>query len=167
VTGIELDAVLPHITLTRNERYWGGRAKLDGIAYMIMSYDEALEAYKRDELQILRPDFDRLAEFEADPVLGREMLKMPAPFVGIFNLNVSKAPFDDKQVREAFAYAFDRAAYCREMERDTCTSSLSWIPPPVPGAIETDAYAYDPERARETLAASTYGRPENLPEIVW
>ena len=148
VTGIEPEADPPRITLTRNERYWGGYAKLDGVEYMIMSYDEALEAYKRDELQIIRPDFDRMAELEADPVLGREMLKMPAPFVGIFNLNVSKAPFDDKQVREAFAYAFDRAAYCREIERDTCTPSLSWIPPEVPGAIETDAYAYDPERAR-------------------
>ena len=39
-------------------------------------------------------------------------------------------------------------------------AELSWIPPGVPGAIETDAYAFDPEKARQALAASSYGGPE-------
>jgi oligopeptide transport system substrate-binding protein len=43
--------------------------------------------------------------------------------------------------------------------------AYSWIPPGTPGAIETDAFAFDPEAARQALAESSYGGPENLPEI--
>ena len=70
-------------------------------------------------------------------------------------------------MREAFAYAFDREAWCREIEFGDCMPTLSWIPPGFPGYIETDAYAFDPEKARQALAESSYGGPENLPEIVW
>jgi oligopeptide transport system substrate-binding protein len=37
----------------------------------------------------------------------------------------------------------------------------------VPGFFETDAYAYDPVKARLALASSSYGGPEGLPEIIW
>jgi ABC-type transport system substrate-binding protein len=53
------------------------------------------------------------------------------------------------------------------LEEGSVTPALSWIPPGVPGAIETDAYAFDPVRARQALAESSYGGPENLPEIRW
>ena len=43
--------------------------------------------------------------------------------------------------------------------------AFSWIPPGVPGHIETEAFAFDPEKARQALAESSYGGPENLPEI--
>jgi oligopeptide transport system substrate-binding protein len=41
------------------------------------------------------------------------------------------------------------------------------IPPGLPGSIETDAYAFDPAKARQALADSSYGGPENLPEVIW
>jgi oligopeptide transport system substrate-binding protein len=67
-------------------------------------------------------------------------------------------------VREAFAYAFDRETHCFEVRGD-CTPTLSWIPPGIPGHIETDKFAFDPEAAVQALAESSYGGPENLPEI--
>src|SRR5262249_40198500 len=48
-----------------------------------------------------------------------------------------------------------------------CTPTLSMVPPGVPGHIETDAFAFDPERALRALADSSYGGPEHLPEITW
>jgi ABC-type transport system substrate-binding protein len=39
------------------------------------------------------------------------------------------------------------------------------IPPGMPAAIETDDLAFDPEKARQELAASSYGGPERLPEV--
>jgi oligopeptide transport system substrate-binding protein len=35
----------------------------------------------------------------------------------------------------------------------------------MPGAIETDKFAFDPDAAKKALAESSYGGPENLPEI--
>ena len=68
-------------------------------------------------------------------------------------------------MREAFAYAFDRETYCTEVRSGDCTPTLTWIPPGIPGAIETDKFAFDPEAAMQALAESSYGGPENLPEI--
>ncbi len=167
VTGFEPEATPPRIRLTRNEHYWGGRAQLDGIEYLIMDYDAAREAYLRDEVDIIDPEFGTLPALEADPVLSRQLLTMSSPFVDTFHLNLKREPFSDKHVREAFAYAFDREAYCLEVYLQTCTPMLSWIPPWVPGAIETDAYAFDPVKAREALAASSYGGPDDVPEITW
>ena len=86
-----------------------------------------------------------LPAVEADPVLGAELLRYPFASTTTLAFNLTKAPFQDKQVREAFAYAFDREAYCREIAHGTCAPTLSWIPPGVPGHIDTDAYAFDPE----------------------
>jgi oligopeptide transport system substrate-binding protein len=104
---------------------------------------------------------------ETDPVLSKELMRYPlaSTFHIVFNLN--REPFQDKLVREAFAYGFDRAAYCQEILFGSCTPTLSFIPPGVPGHIATDAYAFDPEQARRALAESAYGGPEHLPEIVW
>jgi ABC-type transport system substrate-binding protein len=68
-------------------------------------------------------------------------------------------------VREAFAYAFDRETYCEAVRDGDCLPALSWVPPGVGGHIETAAYDFDPEQARQALAASSYGGPERLPEI--
>jgi oligopeptide transport system substrate-binding protein len=81
------------------------------------------------------------------------------------SFHLGREPFQDKKVREAFAYALDREAYCQDIANGTCVPAYSWIPQGTPGAIETDAYAFDPARAREALAASSYHGPENLPEI--
>jgi oligopeptide transport system substrate-binding protein len=167
VTAIEMEADPPHITLARNEHYWGGQAKLDGIEYVVMDFDDALEAYKRGELDITIPDFDTYPALEADPVLSRELLELRSPLVGLFHFNMTREPFQDKLVRQAFAYAFDREAYCQDIHRGTCTPQASWMLPGVTGAIESDVNTYDPQKAREALAASTYGGPENLPEIVY
>jgi oligopeptide transport system substrate-binding protein len=167
VAAIEQEDSRPWITFVRNERYWGGKAKLDGIEFLVMSYDEAQEAYRRGDVDVMRPWDESLPAIEADPVLSREVLQVASPFVGLFNFNLTKEPFTDQKVREAFAYAFDRDDYCREISYGACTPHLSWIPPGVPGHIETDAYAFNPQKARQALAASSYGAPDELPEIVF
>lgn len=157
------------IRLLRNEHYWGGQAKLDGIEYRVINGQEAFDAYLRGDLDIIWGPSGVIsyADIEADPVLSRQLLVGPVSFTGVFHMNQTREPFTDKKVREAFAYAFDREDYCRVLEAGTCTPTLSWIPPGVPGAIETDAYAFDPDKARQALAESSYGGPENLPPILW
>jgi oligopeptide transport system substrate-binding protein len=166
VSAIEPDADPPVIRRVRNERYWGGKAKLDGIDWVTMPAEQRLAAYERGQLDVMYANPDQLAQFEADPVLSRELLALPTLFADAFLFNLTKAPFTDKHVREAFAYAFDRDTYCHTID-DTCRPVLSWIPQGVPGHIDTDAYSFDPEKARHALAASSYGGPDHLPEITW
>ncbi len=166
VVAIEPEGSPPHVAFVRNERYWGGKAKLDGIEYVVLPYDEAMQAYRDEYITIMRPWNESMPAIEADPVLSRDVLAVWGFYLELFNFNLNKEPFTDPKVREAFAYAFDRDAWCLEMMFGACRPQLSWIPAGVPGVIESDAYAFDPVKAREALAASSYGGPEGLPEIV-
>ena len=99
--------------------------------------------------------------------MSRELVTIPDAGTDYFVFNVNREPFQDPKVREAFAYAFDRETWCRSWLGGTCLMALSMIPPGLPGHIDTDAFAFDPEKARQALADSSYGGPENLPEITW
>jgi oligopeptide transport system substrate-binding protein len=166
VVAIAPEGSPPHIRFVRNERYWGGRAKLDAVEYVVLPYDEAMEAYRDGYLTVMRPWEESMPAIEADPVLSRGVLNIWIPYIEMFNFNFAKEPFTDPKVRQAFAYGFDRDAWCLEMKYGACTPHLSWIPSRVPGAIESDAYAFDPAKARTALADSSYGGPKGLPEIV-
>ncbi|MFN8590540.1 MAG: peptide ABC transporter substrate-binding protein [Thermomicrobiales bacterium] len=165
VTAIEPNGSPPHVSFVRNEHYWGGKAKLDGIEYVVFPYDDAMQAYKDGYLHIMRPWQEYIPGLEADPVLSKDILSVWTPYLEMFNFNFTKEPFTDRHVREAFAYGFDRDAWCLQMMYGGCTSHLNLMPALIPGAITTDAYAFDPAKARAALADSSYGGPEGLPEI--
>jgi oligopeptide transport system substrate-binding protein len=157
------------LAYARNDRYWNGPTNLDGLEFLFLDYfDPAmLDDYRRGELDVTWPTEEFMPAIEADPVLSRDILIMPAAGTEYLSFNPNRAPFDDKKVREAFAYAFDREGWCQEIQYGACTPTLSWIAPGSPGAIETDAYAFDPAKARQALAESSYGGPEKLPEVTW
>jgi oligopeptide transport system substrate-binding protein len=159
------------MVFTANEHYWAGRPTLDRIQYVMANVDQTAEerlgAYRRGEVDMVWLGYDALAAVEADPELARDLVQLPRAATIHLALNVHKEPFTDPKVREAFAFGFDRAGFCRQIQHDFCEPTLSWIAPGTPGYVPTDAYAFDPQKAREALAASTYGGPETLPQVTW
>ena len=153
-------------TFIANDNYWQGRPKLDGIDYVyVEDAAVALEAYRGGELDIVSLEPPQIPEVQEDPELSQAYLTYPNATTWQMEMNLKLEPFNDQKVREAFAYAFDRETHCTEIRSGDCVPALSWIPAGVPGHIETDAFAFDPEAARQALAESSYGGPENLPEI--
>ena len=153
-------------TFAANDRYWQGRPRLDGIEYRYI--DEAavaLEAYRAGDLDIVQLSSDQILEVQADPELTEAFVTYPQAGTQFLAMNLSQPPFNDKKVREAFAYAIDRETLCADLRSGDCLPTLSFIPAGLPGAIETDQYAFDPEAAKQALAESSYGGPEGLPEI--
>ena len=154
------------IGFTANENYWGGRPLVDGIEYVYQGESAvALEAYRAGDLDIVIIDPSLLPSVQEDPELSSQLVTYPFASSLQLSMNLVQEPFDDIKVREAFAYAFDRETYCAEIRSGDCTPTLSWIPEGLPGSIETDAYAFDPDAAVQALAESSYGGPEGLPEI--
>jgi oligopeptide transport system substrate-binding protein len=152
------------IAFRANEHYWAGRPKLDGIDYVyIVDNAEALAAYTAGDLDIV--SVNDLSTVDTDPATSAQLRSFPLAFTSTFQFNLKQAPFDDQKVREAFAYAFDRETWCNEIQHGACTPTLAWIPAGVPGHLPTDAFAFDPEKAREALAASTYGNGKPMPNI--
>ncbi len=154
------------ITFEANENYWEGRPKVDTIEYVYINDSAvALEAYRAGQLDIMQPDPSQLPAIRGDATLAAELLTYPQ--AATFNLqpNLTREPFTDIKVRQAFSQAFDRQTYCEVIRNGDCLPTLSWIPEGIPGAIQTDKYGFDPEAARQALAESSYGGPEGLPPI--
>ena len=163
LTGLE-DGQLA--TFEANENYWAGRPKVDGIEYVYIAESAAaLEAYRAGDVDIIGVDPSQIATIEGDPELSDQLLRYAAANTWYLNFNLNEEPFQDVKVREAFAYAFDRETFCEVISFGSCVPTYSWVPSDVPGAIETNAFAFDPEAARAALAASSYGSAEALPEI--
>ncbi len=153
-------------TFTASDNYWEGRPKIDGIDFVyIEDAAVALEAYRSGDLDIVTLQPPQIPEVTADPELSEAYVNYPTASNLFLAMNLTQEPFTDKKVREAFAYAFDRETYCAEIRSGDCTPTYSWIPEGVPGAIETDKYAFDPEAAVQALTESSFGGPEGLPEI--
>jgi oligopeptide transport system substrate-binding protein len=153
-------------TFAANDNYWQGRPRLDGIEYRYV--DEAavaLEAYRAGDLDIVQLQSDQISEVKADPELSQAFVAYPQAGTQFLAMNLAQEPFNDKKVREAFAYAIDRETLCAELRSGDCLPTVSFIPAGLPGAIETDQYSFDPEAAKQALAESSYGGPDKLPEI--
>lgn len=154
------------LEFSRNENYWNP-TKLDGMKYLYIADSAvALEAFKQGQIDIMTVDPSQLPAVTGDAALNADFVQYPAATTTVLDFNLTKAPFEDLKVREAFAYAFDRESYCEVIRNGDCLPTLTWIPKGIPGFDEAeDRFAFDPEKAKEALAASTYGSADKLPEI--
>ena len=126
----------PRVRYARNERYWAGPApSWTGSSSSSSMQDPAMEAYHNGRGGRRLAGRENLPAIEADPILSRELVIIPEAGTGYFNFNLHREPFQDPKVREAFAYAFDREAYCRQVDvQRLLPLTLSMIPPGIPGA---------------------------------
>lgn len=154
------------VTFEANENYWGGRPLLDGIEYVYQGESAiAIEAYRAGDLDIVDVDPAQIPVVSADPELSEQMQQYTVASSYNLNFNLTQEPFTDIKVREAFSLAFDRETYCGVIRNGDCVPTLSWIPLGLPGSIETDQYGFDAEAAVAALSESSYGGPDELPEI--
>lgn len=75
----------------------------------------------------------------------------------LFSLNPDSGPFEHVKVRQAVFCAIDRQKLVDNVARGYGSILNSMVPPPVPGAIEFDGFAYNPELSRKLLEESGYG----------
>jgi oligopeptide transport system substrate-binding protein len=157
------------IEFKANENYWAGRPKLDGVQYKyITDLAVALQAYKNDEIDMFAPDPNDVPTIKADAVLGPQYKEYPGACTYSITFNLTKKPFDNQKVREAFAYALDREAYLHDALKDTQIKTLTWIPPGYPGYDKSETrFDLDPAKAKQLLAEAGYPDGKGLPEIKW
>ena len=108
------------------------------------------------------------AERFLDPTepLHNELITGVDLCTGYVVFDVTQPPFDDVKVRQAFSMAFDRQKYMDVVLSGRALPAIGIFPPGLPGFnIGLNGLPYDPERARQLLADSKYGK--NLPPIVY
>ncbi|MCC7022489.1 MAG: peptide ABC transporter substrate-binding protein [Thermomicrobiales bacterium] len=83
--------------------------------------------------------------------------------------DVSKAPFDKLEVRQAFSHAIDRDALKQQVLGPAGTPAYSWLAPGFPaanGEALSGIQNYDPAKAKELFAAAGYADPSTFPKQV-
>ena len=87
---------------------------------------------------------------------------------GYVVFDVTQPPFDDINVRQAFSMAFDRQKYIDVVLTGRALPAHGIFPPGLPGFnIGLVGLPFDPERARQLLAESSYGGAKSLPTIIF
>lgn len=152
---------------TPNPNYWRGVGSVDIEYSYITDSAVAFEAYRNDEFDIIGIAAEDLATIQADPELSAQAKIYAGSCTFAVMFHQLKEPFTDQKVREAFAYALDRESWVRDVLKGLGSPTLTWIPPGYPGYKEGETrWGYDPEKARQAIAESSYGSVANLPEIV-
>lgn len=155
------------MTFEPNSYYWRGVPKFNLDMRYIVDTAVSFEAYKNDEFDIVPLAAEDLLTVQADEVLNAQAQIYAGSCTYAFFFPPFKEPFTDPKVRQAFAYATDRDAWVSDIMQGLGTSTLTWIPEGWPGYdADENRWGYDPEKAKQALAESSYGSVENLPEIV-
>lgn len=146
------------LTLTRNEDYWGEKAKMPGVVVRFIADASArlaeLQAGAIDFTVNLAPDARSTIEGSSDLAL----VELEPFNIAYLSLNINTKPFDDVRVRQAMAYAIDKQAILDgfyggigSVATDFLPDGLSWA-----RSSNIDPYAYDPEKAKALLAEAGY-----------
>ncbi len=149
-----------HVTLERNEDYWGEPALLDELIIRPISDPSArLQALQSGDVDGM--DFVQPAQFEDvrnDSSL--QLLERPAFNVGYIGFNASTPPFDELEVRQAVAHAIDKQAIADAFYGGVGEPALEFMPPTMPGYnASLEDYPFDPDQARTLLEQSSCGVP--------
>jgi oligopeptide transport system substrate-binding protein len=149
-----------------NPNYWDTKAQVTLEYSYITDSAVAFEAYKNNEFDIIAAAAEDLATIQQDATMSKELINYPGNCTFAVMFHQQKAPFTDPKVREAFAMAYDRETWVKDVLSGLGKPTLTWIPPGYPGydANET-RWGYNPDAAKKALAESTYGSVDKLPPI--
>jgi oligopeptide transport system substrate-binding protein len=154
------------IVLTHNPGYWGqpsGPSEID----FYFGPDSPLSLYEQNKLDVATVgvgDVPRLTD-PSSPY-HNQLVVTPMMTLWYIGFNTKQKPFDDPRVRLAFAYATNKKALANGLFRGTRTVAQGILPPGLTGYdAGFPGVPFDPTRARDLLAQSSYHSAANLPPI--
>ncbi len=154
-----------HITMVRNEDYWGGAPKLKKI--VLKSIPEtatrlmALQSGTIDIADDLDPDAITLVKKQKDLVVKENA----SVNVGYIAMNTSKPYLADPRIRQAINHAVDKNILIQTLFQGLAIPAKNPFAPSIWSYNdEIEPYAYDPAKAKELLkeAGFDFGREIEL-----
>jgi oligopeptide transport system substrate-binding protein len=152
------------IVYQRNEDFYLGAPSIPYVVVNLYSGDSQ-RLYESGEVDITGVySIDRFLD-PTEP-LHNELLTGVNLCTSYVVFDSTQPPFDDVNVRRAFSMAFNRRQYIDVVTGNHALPAIGPYPPGLPGFdYALQGLPYDPEQARQLLAASKYG--SDLPPIVY
>ncbi|KXK59310.1 ABC transporter substrate-binding protein [Micromonospora rosaria] len=139
------------IKLVRNEHYWAGRPKLDGVTFTFVSDPTvALQNLRGGEVQWT----DNLPPQQVPQLTGSGDLTVSSTASTDYwylALNQARAPYRDPAVRRAVAFALDREAITKAAKFGQATVNQTAVPSGSKWYYEYAPYRHDVNQARQLL----------------
>ena len=156
------------LVIRRNDNYWGGKAKLDGVEFNLAG-GVAMAMYENDEIDITGvglADLERVRDVN-DP-LNNDLVSVPPSFtVSYIGFNVNEPPFDDLKFRLALNYAVDKQLIASQVYSGLVKPAYGILPPNFPGfSLDISGIGYDPDKAVQLLSESKYADASTRPPII-
>ncbi|MDX9865555.1 MAG: ABC transporter substrate-binding protein [Anaerolineaceae bacterium] len=145
-----------HITLERNENYWGDAAAVDKITFRVIPEQSArlneLLAGNIDIAPSVSLDQAGMVESDVSRLIAMEGLRK-------MNFQISQTgtqeALKDKKVRQALNYAVDKATITETILSGFTSPLQSYVNPPNNNP-DLEPYSYNPELAKQLLAEAGY-----------
>jgi peptide/nickel transport system substrate-binding protein len=146
------------IIIARNDNYWGTKPRLSRIRFTIVpdATTRALELRKGSaDAAINALTSDTIVALQREPNL--QIDRAPGTVLSYLAFNLRDPTLRDVHVRQAIAYAVDRAPLLQYIWRGFAQPAQSILPRQSWAYDENVAtYPHDPERARQMLDAAGY-----------
>ena len=152
------------VVLLRNDNYWRQRAQVERVRLTIVPDPTTRALELRKGSADISPGgsltADTVRTLRRDPKLQVE--QRPGTVLAYIAFNLRDPILKDIRVRQAMAYAIDRAAMLRYLFGGQGRLADSVLPPEH-WAYNGDVahYAYDPEKANQVLDAAGYARDQD------
>lgn len=145
-----------HVTLVRNEDYWGEKAKLNTLTFKIIpDINAKMTGLSNNEVQVVNDvPFDQIASIESMPDV--ELTQIDSLNYWFVWFENEHTPLDDVRVRTALWEALDIPTILKSLYGDTVSPMESFCPSSAFGCLPADLPEYDPEHAKELLAEAGY-----------
>lgn len=157
------------VELARFDDYFReDRPLVDGVTFELgLSAETARDSFLAGELSYMKnPPRDLVERVEADPHARALVVGAVALHTERLIFDCGAPPFDDRDVRRAFAHAVDKRRYVDEVHGGAGVVAAGPIPPGLLGHTrELAGLEYDPERARALLGKAGFGG--GLKTSVW
>jgi ABC-type transport system substrate-binding protein len=145
-----------HLTLRRNDDYWGGKPKIDKIIVKTIKEESArvMMLQSGDAQLAVRLPSEDIPRLEKDANIQLDATEtLRVLYIGF---NCGKKPFSDERVRQAFNLATDRESIAKNIYQGRAMAASNIVAPLTTGYFPMPPYPYDPEKAKKLLADAGY-----------
>jgi len=163
------------IFLKKNPKYYDEKKVLiPEIRYYVISQSSlGLAMYENDELDIMGSSYLRIPtedipRIKKNPVLKNQYSEYPHFCTYAYAFDTRRPPADNPLVRKAISAAIDRQLLIAVVNGGHGEVATTCTRPPAFGAVassEGTGIAFDPQKAREWLAAAGYPDGKGFPEF--
>ncbi|MCS7286354.1 MAG: peptide ABC transporter substrate-binding protein [Anaerolineae bacterium] len=154
------------ITLETFANFYGQKPLIEQVEF-IFPEGSPFVMYQTGEIDVTPVGVENIEQvLDPQNPMSKELMKVSSLDLMYVAFNVKKEPFEDPDVRKAFACATDRASIVKALFKGMVKEAKGILPPGMPGYTEkAKGLVCEPSQAMDFLKRSSYGGPEGLPSI--